>query len=89
MPYMESHLQFIKDNMSEGSKTQFSQLEYEKFRRVVDYMKSTEYSSEKTLEGRKDFWNYFNEHDRRRNTDFKSTFPEMSEFFKLCKQANE
>jgi organic radical activating enzyme len=87
VPYMERHLQFIKDNTSEGSKTQFSQLEYEKFRRVVDYMKATEYSSEKIIEGRRDFYNFFNEHDRRRSKDFQSTFPEMSEFFKLCKQA--
>lgn len=87
MPYMESHLRFIKDNMSEGSKTQFSNLEYEKFRRVVDYMKTTEYTPEKISEGRKDFWNFFNEQDRRRGTDFKSMFPEMKEFFELCKES--
>jgi len=87
VPYMERHLQFIKDNIDESSKTKFSQLEYEKFRRVVDYMKATEYSKEKILEGRKDVWNFFHEHDRRRSKDFQSTFPEMSEFFELCKQA--
>jgi organic radical activating enzyme len=87
VPYMERHLQFIKDNIDESSKTKFSQLEYEKFRRVVDYMKATEYSSEKIVEGRRDFYNFFTEHDRRRSKDFQSTFPEMSEFFELCKQA--
>jgi organic radical activating enzyme len=87
VPYMERHLQFIKNNIDESSKTKFSQLEYEKFRRVVDYMKATEYSSEKIVEGRRDFYNFFNEHDRRRSKDFQSTFPEMSEFFELCKQA--
>ena len=85
---MESHLQFIKDNTQEGSKTHFNELEYEKFRRVVDYMKSTEYSAEKIAEGRKDFWNFFHEQDRRRNTNFQEAFPEMSGFFELCNDAN-
>jgi hypothetical protein len=87
LPYMEKHLQFIKNNVSEGSKTQFSELEFEKFRRVVDYMKATEYDDKKILEGRRDFWNFFNEQDRRRSNDFKSTFPEMNDFFELCRQA--
>ncbi len=87
MQYMEQHLQFIKDNVQEGSKVHFSELEYEKFRRVVDYMRSTEYAPEKIHEGRKDFWNFFKEQDRRRNIDFESTFPEMNDFFQLCKQA--
>jgi hypothetical protein len=89
LPYMESHLQFIKDNTKEGSKEHFSEMEYEKFRRVVDYMKNTTYDVNKVREGRKDFWNFFKEHDRRRNLDFEKTFPEMSDFFALCKEAND
>jgi hypothetical protein len=89
LPYMEKHLQFIKDNVQEGSKHHFSELEYEKFRRVVDYMKTTDYTPDRVREGRKDFWNFFKEHDRRRGTDFEKTFPEMSDFFALCKEANE
>jgi hypothetical protein len=88
MPYMETHLQFIKDNVQEGSKQHFTDLEYEKFRRVVDYMKSTEYSDVKVAEGRKDFWNFFNEQDRRRGNSFVDNFPEMNDFFQLCKDAN-
>lgn len=87
--YMESHLMFIKDNVNDDDKHSFSNLEYEKFRRVVDYMKTTTYSDEKIQEGRKDFWNFFNEQDRRRGNNFKLVFPEMSEFFDLCKAANE
>ena len=56
MPYMESHLQFIQDNLKEGSKTHFSTMEYEKFRRVVSYMKTTEYDVNKIREGRRDFY---------------------------------
>ena len=86
IPYMENHLKFIEDNIDETSKEGFSRLEYEKFRRVVDYMKATIYPQEKLDEGRRDFWNFFNEHDRRRNLNFKSTFPEMEDFFKLCEK---
>lgn len=85
LPYMQNHLEFIKANLDDTRKDKFTTLEYEKFRRVVDYMASTNYSEDKLLEGRKDFWNYFTEHDRRRNTDFHSTFPEMADFFELCK----
>jgi hypothetical protein len=31
-----------------------------------------------------DFYRFFNEHDRRRNTDFLKTFPEMSAWWKEC-----
>jgi hypothetical protein len=86
MPYMESHLQFIKDNMQEDSKHHFSSMEYEKFRRVVDYMKTTKYKPERIQEGRKDFWNFFKEQDCRRGQDFENTFPEMYNFFALCKE---
>jgi hypothetical protein len=48
-----------------------------------------QYSSEKIKEGRKDFWNFFKEQDRRRELDFEAVFPEMSDFFTLCKDANE
>lgn len=84
MPYMESHLQFIKENLDDSDKTKFTTLEYEKFRRVVDYMKTTEYSYEKIVEGRVDFWNFFSEQDRRRSKDVSEYFPEMNSFIDLC-----
>ena len=31
-----------------------------------------------------DFWKFFNEHDKRRSTDFLTTFPEMSEWWQQC-----
>ena len=85
IPYMENHLRFIEQNMGD-SKHHFSNLEYEKFRRVVDYMKATTYDDQKLKEGRKDFWNFFKEHDRRRNKSFESMFPEMKNFFEICKK---
>lgn len=84
MPYMYKHLDFIKRNLDDKDRHKFSDLEYEKFRRVVDYMESTNYTVEKLTEGRKDFANWFTEYDRRRNTDFLATFPELENFYFNC-----
>ena len=85
MPFMQDNLKFIEDNIDDKNFSKFTNLEYEKFRRVVDYMKTTVYTDEKLKEGRKDFYNWFTEYDRRRGTDFPATFPEMVEFFNRCK----
>ena len=85
MPYMHSHLDFIKTNLDDLDRTKFSELEYEKFLRVVKYMETTQYSNEKLLEGRRDFYNWFTEYDRRRNVDFISTFPELENFYHDCR----
>ena len=86
MPYMYSHLDFIQQHMVEGDARSFSQLELERFRRLVKYMETTTYSEERLLVGHQDFHNWFTEYDRRRGTSFKQTFPEMTEFFNYCKQ---
>jgi hypothetical protein len=82
MPYMNESLAFIKKYVGNG----FDEMEYEKFRRVVDYMETTVYSADKLNEGRKDFYNWFNEYDRRRDVNFLETFPEMINFYNLCKE---
>ena len=81
MPYMYDSLKFIEDNIG---KHKFTQVEYDKFSRVVKYMEITNYSDEKISEGRKDFYNWFTEYDRRRGTDFVATFPELVQFFEQC-----
>ena len=86
--YMQKHLAFIKENLDDTNKHKFSTLEYEKFRRVVDYMANTNYSDDRIAEGRKDFYNYFSEQDRRRNKNILETFPEMENFINLCKTYN-
>jgi hypothetical protein len=55
--------------------------EIDQLRRMVDYMNETN-PNEETL--RKDFALFITEYDSRRNTDFNQTFPELSEFYKLC-----
>ena len=84
MKYMKESLKFMEQNVDDKDPTKFSEVEFEKFRRVVDYMATTEYDQDKITEGQRDFYNWFNELDTRRGTDFVNTFPEMEKFFKKC-----
>ena len=38
----------------------------------------------KVLEQRYNFGKYFQEHDKRRGTDFCKTFPELADFYRYC-----
>jgi organic radical activating enzyme len=88
MPYMEESLKFMEENVDDKSSKKFSSIEYEKFKRVVDYMRETYYSEEKLIEGRRDFYNWFNELDERRDTNMLDVFPEMMNFYRLCQETN-
>ena len=79
--YMDDILQFITDNPE-----WFTGVEYEKFKRVTNYMKEHEISPEKILAGRRDFFSFFNENDLRLGTNLLELFPEYTEFYKMCKQ---
>lgn len=86
MPYMKECLEFIEENVDDEDPTMFQTVEFEKFRRVHDYMATSDYGEEKLNEGRKDFYNWFNEHDRRRKTNFLETFPEYEDFYNRCRR---
>ncbi len=88
MPYMKSHLDFILANLDDKNRFKFNDLEYEKFKRVVKYMETTHYTLERVLEGKRDFFNWFTEYDRRRGTDFKKIFPELEDFYFNCSLEN-
>lgn len=85
LPYMTECLKFIEDNVDDKDPTKFQSMEYEKFRRVHDYMETSDYPQEKLNEGRKDFYNWFVEYDKRRGTNFLSTFPEYANFYEQCR----
>lgn len=85
LPYFDKILKFIDDNRDDADPTKFSDLEYEKFRRVRDYFATVNYEESKIKEGRKDFFNWFTEYDKRRNVNFLETFPDMEDFWNLCK----
>ena len=84
MPYMESHLQYMHDYQDDQDRTKFSSLEVEKFRRVVDYMRTTNIEPAKLDQGRRDFYRWFTEFDKRRNCSLTETFPELKGFYDEC-----
>jgi organic radical activating enzyme len=62
----------------------FYEYEIERIRRNLRWMKE----GTKNIEGkRSNFYRFFNEHDRRRGTNFLETYPEMEDFWNLCKKA--
>ena len=85
MPYMRESLEFMLNNVDNSRSDKFTTIEYEKFKRVVDYMENSNYYEHKLNEGRKDFYNWFTELDKRRNTNLLEIFPEMKGFYNLCK----
>ena len=64
----------------------FRDFEIQKMQRNLAYWKKNANASAKD---KKDFYAFFNEHDRRRVTRFLNTFPEMEEFWTECKNAHE
>jgi len=81
LKYQEDTLTFIQDNQQ-----WFTGVEYEKFKRVTDYMRENPVSKEKIRQGRRDFYSFFTENDRRLGTNLLLTFPEYEEFYKSCKE---
>jgi organic radical activating enzyme len=86
LPHFDKILKFIDDNRDELDPTKFTDMEYEKFRRVRDYFATANYDDVKVKEGRVDFYNWFTEYDRRRKVNFLETFPDMEKFWNQCKQ---
>ncbi len=89
MPYMYDALKFMEEHVDDHKAEAFTTVEYEKFKRVVDYMAETVYPESKLIEGRRDFYNWFNELDERRETDMLSIFPEYMGFYRLCQEVNQ
>ena len=89
MPYMTEALAFIFENVDDDDPTMFQTMEYEKFRRVHDYMAQTTYSEDKLKIAHKDFYLWFNEYDKRRKTNFLETFPEYRNFYEWCRTLSE
>jgi len=49
-------------------------------------MESSIYTPEKLKEGKRDFFNWFTEYDRRRGTDFQTVFPGLVKFMESCNE---
>jgi MoaA/NifB/PqqE/SkfB family radical SAM enzyme len=80
--FMMTHINENKDNKLHG----FKDYEIHRLQRVIDYMQEgCKLDTEYVKIQRANFYRFFNEHDRRRGTDFLATFPEMTEFWTTCK----
>ena len=79
--WMEYNLE-TKDKPFQG----FKDYEVARLRRVLDWMKEgSKLEPDYVTMQRADFYRFFNEHDKRRETDFLATFPEMKEFWEQCR----
>lgn len=78
-------IEFVKDNLETADDPYhgFKDFELTKLERNLDYMKQRPENIEQL---RADFYRFFSEHDCRRSTNFLNTFPEMTEFWKECRQ---
>jgi hypothetical protein len=81
MPLLQNQIKFMKDNkISNYIRLGFTEYEIGKLERI-QYL----FQDDPELVNQKDFALFFDEHDRRRNTDFLATFPEMKDFYYYCK----
>jgi len=91
-PVYASRLQDVVDWMNANLETStlpfrgFKDYEVQRLQRVLDWMKEgCKLDPEYVTLQRADFYRFFNEHDKRRNTNFLTTFPEMKEFWDECR----
>jgi len=68
---MEKSLQTMKGY------EQFTEGEYQKYRRTVEWIKNNRFTGEKLQRHRNDFVSFVREHDKRRNTSFIDSFGEL------------
>ena len=84
MVYMDDTIKFMEEN-SEW----FENIEIHKFKRVTELMRTPNISAEKIMQGRREFYAFFTENDKRLGTNLLDTFPEYKDFYQLCKETYE
>lgn len=83
--HMEEILSYMKAHeSSDQNPAGFYFFEITKAERILELMKHT-LDPEDLKNRRRDFHTFFSEHDKRRGTNFLETFPEMQDFWNLCK----
>ena len=63
----------------------YTDIEIDKLNRIADWMESPT-DPDELERTRRNFYNFFNAHDKRRDTNFKKTFPEFASFYDECKE---
>jgi len=87
--YMDSSLAYMNDNKDSQEVPGFHDYEITRLIRFIEFMKTPPNENENLdiPRARQDFYNFMNEHDKRRRTDFLKTFPELENFYNVCRDA--
>jgi hypothetical protein len=84
----EDCIQFMRDNVQKEDYNRslrgFKPYEIDKVQRDLDILKAG-FANDKQLDMKR-FSAYVDEMDKRRNTDFMTTFPELNNFYTKCKE---
>jgi organic radical activating enzyme len=84
LPIMEADLAFMAANVDNNNR-KFTNLEVDKFKRIVEYMRQSNIDDATLRQSRKNLYNWLTERDRRYKKSFTDTFPEMIDFWNSCK----
>lgn len=91
--YIDADLDFIKQRITPyGMEFGFNEHEWEKLKRVRNYFVEggPKITPELINQGRKDFYKFFSEYDRRSpGLNLLETFPEYKDFYLMCKELVE
>jgi len=82
--YADDALDFMKANTDKHRESRwigFKPHQIERFDRSIEFMKQGFNNSTEREEAEENFVRFFQEHDKRRNTNFKSVFPEFTDTF--------
>lgn len=84
--YLYAALKFMQDNSSDvlGDLVGFQQHEIDKLKRNIGWLENQQLDTHNKQLLMRDFYAFFSEHDKRRNTNFLKTFPEFRQFWKDC-----
>jgi hypothetical protein len=90
--YLEECIAFMELNQADEVNIDyrgFKDFEIDKVRRNLAWMKEgRKMSQEELTKARANFYKFFTQHDTRRNTNFLETFPEMEDWWDICKEAD-
>ena len=84
---LESHLAYMETLVDDDDCNKFSTIELMKFKRVVEWVKTSRYEGEELAINRRDFAKFVDEHDRRRGTNWHAAFPELLDFYNMCRNS--
>ena len=81
----KTNIEYMQENSKHDNGLHlFKDFEIQKMLRNLAYWRT---NADSSTQFKKNFYAFFNEHDRRRQTNFLNTFPEMEEFWMECKNA--